>query len=158
MATYYDGPEPEATLPKWQRINTRGFEIESTPRELAKASASTSVLPFEISVTSDSLILAAGDVDGVGQAEITEASPADGPWFAEAKIVINPATGEITARSVQWSPISSADTSTDFYFTIGLVGVTGGTPSGASIIQYTYGPILAILHGAPTNVWAAQLF
>lgn len=120
--------------------------------------AASSVLPFEISVTEDSLIAAGGIIDVDTHAEEINTTMTSGTWYFRAKVTIDNATGAITATDVLWSTTEAASTSTDFYLTIARVDVTSGTPDPATILQFTYGPLLVVLHGAPADVWAARIF
>lgn len=108
-------------------------------------------LMFEIRVTEDSIIVAPGTIDTDTHAEETKASPANGTWYIESKVVINSTTGAITSTDLLISSSASTTTSTDFYFTIGTVVVSGGVP--AAPIQFTYGPILVLPHGAIADKW-----
>jgi len=115
-------------------------------------------LPFQISVTSDTLKAAPGTIDGDSIAETTKASPANGTWYLEAKVTINDSTGVVTATAAQWSASASTDTATLFYSTIGTVVVTSGVPDANTITQANYGPLLVILHGTSSAKWGAMIF
>lgn len=116
------------------------------------------LLPFQISVTSDTLKAAPGTLDGDTIAETTESSPADGTWYLEAAVTINSSTGAVTATAVDWVSSLSTPSATEFYDAIGEVDVVSGTPDASSIVQYNYGPLLVIQYGAVSNKWGVLIF
>jgi len=115
-------------------------------------------LPFAISVTEDSLVAAAGTIDADTHPKEVKEGPADGIWYFEAKLVLNATTGETVSTDVQWVNAESSDTSTDFYLTIGEVGVIDGVPTGSTIVQYNYGPILTVITGGNDDAFRAWIF
>jgi hypothetical protein len=73
-------------------------------------------------------------------------------------LVLNATTGETVSTDVQWVNAESSDTSTDFYLTIGEVGVIDGVPTGSTIVQYNYGPILTVITGGNDDAFRAWIF
>lgn len=131
-------------------------EMVSTDRP---AEVTAESLQFEISVTEDSLVAAAGTIDGDAISALTQSSPANNTWYLEAKVVINSTTGVVTATSIQWTAGSpSSNTATDYYDVIGEVDVVGGVPDSSSIVQYTYGPMIVVQYGAVSDKWGVLIF
>lgn len=113
-------------------------------------------LPFAIYVDDGDIVAAPGVLAGSAIAATTEASPADGTWYLQAKVTINTSTAAITARAVEWNSTEQSTASPNFYRTIGTVVVSGGTPG--SIIQNDWGPIVALPYGAAGDIWQVELF
>ena len=126
------------------------------PMPLSAGGTSCPLLPFEITVAADTLKAAPGTIDGDSIAETTEASPANGTWYLEAKVTIDNTTGEITATAMDWVNAETADTSTEFHLSVGTVLVSGGVPG--TITQSNYGPLLVYSYGAINDKWAAAIF
>lgn len=116
------------------------------------------ILPFEVSVTGDSLIAAPGTVNGDAHAEEVNTTMTDGTWEFRAKVVINTTTGAVTSTDVVWESSPTADTSTDFYYTIAEVQIISGVPDSSTIVQYNYGPILVYTYGTPTDKWRPLIY
>lgn len=120
------------------------------------APSSQDSLPFEVSVTSDTITVAPGVIDIDSHAEESLSSPANGTYYIEAKVVINATTGAITSTDILISSSESANTSTDFFSTLATVVVSGGEPEAPT--QTNYGPILALPYGDTGDVWAVLIF
>lgn len=144
-----------------------GMDYGSQTREVVSvdkpSEAESDLLPFEITVTADTLKAApgviAGGVGGGTVPETTQASPANGVWYLEAKVTINDTTGAITAVAAQWTATTpSTDTSTNYHAVLGEVEVVSGEPDPSTIINYNYGPLLVVVHGAAVNKWGAYIF
>lgn len=144
--------------------NNHARAIEELQRALSEPARKTGRrpasgrLPFQITVTPDTLKAAPGTLDGDSIAETTEASPANGTWYLEAKVTINSTTGVVTATAVDWVATESTDTATDYHMTIGSVTVSGGVPDAGSIVQGAFGPIFAIVHGEVDEKWGVLIF
>lgn len=154
----------EQRLPDYQGMDTGAYQNDMYPfddtgaRLQSSGEGSTQPrLPFEIYVSDGDLVGAPGTLDGDSIAEVTEASPANGTWYLEAKVTINETTGAVTATATQWSSAESADTATIFYYTIASIIVTSGDPDPDSIVQNNYGPMLVIMHGTTDGEWAAYI-
>ena len=132
--------------------------IVSAKRQKPSVAGTAQVLQFEISTTATSLVAAPGVVDGSSRPATIEEDPADGTWYLEAKVSINSTTGDVTARSAQWASSPSSNTTTDFFSIIGTVEVTDGVPDPGTIDQYTYGPMVVIIHGKYAVPFGAIIF
>lgn len=119
--------------------------------------AGSSTLPFEISVTADSLIAAAGMVHTTGHAQEVNTTMTDGTWYFRAKVVIDSSTGDISSTDVLWEITETADSSTDFYQSIASVQIISGVPDASTIYQWNYGPITVLPYGTPTNKWGVMM-
>lgn len=156
-------PRDQASIMTWCKaareclIQLEG-RLAPAPGAPSKGGAVASILPFQISVTEDSLKAAAGVLDMVTIPEIIESSPADGTWYLEAKITIDSSSGAITGRDVEWSSSASSNTTTEFYSIIGNVTVSGGVPDASTIYQGNYGPLIAIPYGTPTDKWGILIY
>lgn len=156
-------PDPLSEVPhpdnKGEPLRQPAVEHASVGSPSSTAEVEAALLPFEITVTEDTIKAAPGVLDGVTIAETVEASPADDIWYLEAKVVINATTGAVTARSMQWAVTTpSTSTTTDWYDVIGEVEVIGGVPDSSTIVQYNYGPLIVIQYGAVSDKWGVLIF
>jgi hypothetical protein len=149
------------------KFDQRDFRVIERGKErivsaVAKPSTSTTstgaVLPFTITVGATDLNASAGTIDTDNFVSLVESAPADGVWYLEASVTINSTTGTVTSTDLQWVTSETANTTTTFYKTIGEIGVISGVPTAGTIMQYTYGPILVLVHGTATAKWAATLY
>jgi hypothetical protein len=122
------------------------------------AGGSSTDLPFTISTTSTSLIASAGTINGDAHAEEINTTLTNGTWYFRAKVVINSTTGAVTSTDVLWATTEAANTTTDFYNTIGTVDIVSGVPDSTTIIQNTNGPMLLIIYGTPTDKWGVTIY
>lgn len=113
---------------------------------------------FQISVTATELRATPGTLASNAEPETIETTFADGTWYLEAKVTITATTGAITATELQWVDAESTNTTTEYFFTIGQVDVIDDIPDPSTIIQYTYGPIIAVLAGQPDSKWGVILY
>lgn len=141
------------------QVQTRNGKKTLRLREKPAPSASAVLtLPFAISVTATQLRAEPGVMGSEDIAETIENTPASGQWYLEAKIVIDPDDGLISASTVDWVSAPNTNTSTDYHSIIGEVTVTSGVPDATTIVQYTYGPLLVVKNGEVDSAWGVIIY
>lgn len=119
-------------------------------------------LPFQIYGTKSTIPTidaTPGIFCGESYPTITESDPIVGTWYLQGLLVIDTGGG-IVSTNVEWTQTEGTDSATDFYTTIAQINVIAGdpdpVPDPTSIIQYQYGTITPIIHGATDAVWAVE--
>jgi len=115
-------------------------------------------LPFQVTITSSSLIAKAGIFCDESFADTIETAPANGVWYFQGLLVIDDTTGDKVSAAVEWTQTEGTDSSTDFYTTIAQITVVDTVPDLTSLSQYQYGTIVGIIHGGNSDVWDVDFF
>jgi len=114
-------------------------------------------LPFQ--VTAGNQLQAAPGVFCNTEFDVTiETEPADGTWYFQGLLIIDDTDGSIVSTTVEWNQTEGVNTETDFYTTIAIVEIDNTTPTSPIIVQYNYGTIVGIVHGATDQVWNVTFF
>lgn len=131
---------------------------------VAAESTTADKFQFEISVTEDTLVAEAGSLGGFAIAEATEEDPDDGTWYYVVRANVDYDTGVVTGVDSGWLTEVPEDTLTAgntikwFYYSVGSVTVSSGTPDSSTIDQSNYGPLLVVTYGAAEDRWEALIF
>lgn len=135
-----------------------GTVLHVVPGKGGTTTTGGTTLPFAVSVTAESLVAAAGTVDGDTHASEINTTMTNGTWYFRAKVIINSTTGAISSTDVLWATSEAANTSTDFYQTLAMVDIVDTVPDANTLLQLNYGPIEVLPYGTPTDKWGVLMF
>lgn len=121
-----------------------------TPKRLR---AYAQLLPFQIYVRNAAIFAAPGVFAYGSFPTTTQVAPTDGTWNLYGKLVIDDATGAFESTDVYWTDTTEDDTATDYFHLLGSVDVVSGVIDAGSLVQYNYGPVIAIPHGGANDIW-----
>jgi hypothetical protein len=102
------------------------------------------------------LVAAPGTIAAFSKPETVETAPADGTWYFYVSATVNATTGAITETNAEWSNSEIANTATVYYALLAEIVIADGEIDGP-IVQYTYGPMAAVVHGGVSNTWEVYL-
>jgi hypothetical protein len=91
--------------------------------------------------------------------DVKEYSPTTGTWYLQARIEIDPDTGETIDKAVEFVTTMGTNTGVLFHLQIGSIQVdVSGTPQNNTISQTNYGPIQVVKYGGIVQKWNVVLY
>jgi hypothetical protein len=91
--------------------------------------------------------------------DVKEYSPTTGTWYLQARIEIDPDTGETIDKAVEFVTTMGTNTGVLFHLQIGSIQVdASGTPQNNTISQTNYGPIQVVKYGGIVQKWNVVLY
>lgn len=147
-----DGMSPQTI------VDAEGTAYDIIGRYMGPRDIGSERLPFEIFTRGNAIVAHPGIVGFQPFPEQVVANPANGNWFFQARVEVDPDTGVVVTATAEWTQTPTNSTGVINAKIIARITVEDGVPDLATIEQYTFGPMLTVTYGGVSEKWNILIY